>query len=177
MKKSGSLIFFLISLILVIPMSTPINAQFKKLGAKLKKSAKKEIKKAVEKEVKPLSLDYKISKVRYNPLKSLNKVSLDIDFYGNNPNKFGLSLHRIEFDLFIDGKHASKFYNEKKIKIPEEGDFDFEETADLKLSIMGKAVFNAIIKKKAKYRVDGTYFLDTKFGTIPIKAKLTEKEM
>jgi hypothetical protein len=44
-------------------MSTPVNAQFKKLGKKLKKAAEKEVKKAVEKEVKPLSLDYKISKV------------------------------------------------------------------------------------------------------------------
>jgi hypothetical protein len=35
----------------------------------------------------------------------------------------------------------------------------------------------AIIKKKAKYRVDGTYFLKTSFVTFPLKAKLTEKEM
>ncbi|MDP6339561.1 MAG: LEA type 2 family protein [Candidatus Marinimicrobia bacterium] len=170
---------YLIILIIIgfIPIGTPVNAQIKNLGKKLKNAAKKEAKKAIEKEVKPLTLDYKITNVNYNPLKSLNKVSLDIDFFGNNPNKIGVTLHRIEFDLYIDGKHASKFYNEKKIKIPKEGDFAFEERAALKLSVMGKAIFDAIIKKKAKYRLDGTYFLDTKFGTIPIKVKLMEKVM
>jgi len=42
---------------------------------------------------------------------------------------------------------------------------------------MGKAIFDQIIKKKAKYRIDGTYFLDTQFGNFPIKAKLVEKEL
>mgnify|MGYP006116836915 CR=1 len=42
---------------------------------------------------------------------------------------------------------------------------------------MGKAIFNSIIKKKAKYRVDGTYYIETSIGTFQLKAKLAEKEM
>ena len=163
-------------IILLIGASIPTHAQLKNLKI-LKEKVGKEVEKVVKKEVKPLTIDYKVSKVRYNPLKSLNTVGLDIDFIGHNPNRIGVSLDRIEFDLYIDGKHASTFYNEKKIKIPKEGDFAFEEKADLKLSALGKAVFNAIINKKAKYRIDGTYFLDTPVGIFPIKVTLTEKEM
>jgi len=110
-------------------------------------------------------------------LKSLNNIGLDIQFTGNNPNKVGISLDRVEFDLFIDGKHASKFYNDKKIVIPKNGDFLFNEKTELKLSVMGKSIFNSIIKRKAIYRVDGTYYLVTSIGTFPLKAKLAEKEM
>lgn len=163
-------------IIALIGAAIPANGQLKNLKI-LKEKVSKEVEKVVKKEVKPLTLNYKISKVHYNPLKSLNQVGLDISFFGHNPNRIGVSLDRIEFDLYIDGKHASKFYNEKKIKIPKEGDFSFEEKADLKLSALGKAVFNAIVNKKAKYRIDGTYFLDTQIGTFPIKATLTEKEM
>ena len=42
---------------------------------------------------------------------------------------------------------------------------------------MGKAIFDAIRNKKAKYQIDGTYYLKTKIGTIHLKAKLAEKEM
>ena len=102
---------------------------------------------------------------------------MDIKFFGNNPNKFSIGLSRIEFDLSINKKNASKFYNDKKIKIPKNGEFSFIEKADLKISVMGKAIFDAIRNKKAKYQIDGTYYLKTKIGTIPLKAKLAEKEM
>jgi len=169
MVKKNKLIVLLAMLMTVV---VPANAQFKNL-----KNIKTKVTKVVKKEVKPLTLNYKITKVRYNPIKSLNIVGLNIDFYGNNPNKIGVSLDRIEFDLYVDKKHASKFYNEKKIEIPKGKAFTFEEKADFKLSTLGKSVFNAIIKKKATYSVNGTYYLETPFGVYPIKATLTEKKM
>ena len=172
MKKKLFIIFYIFGITII----NPAMSQLKSLKA-LKAKATKEVKKVVEKEVKPLSIDYTVEKVRYNPLKSLNNIGLDIQFTGNNPNKVGISLDRVEFDLFIDGKHASKFYNDKKIVIPKNGDFLFNEKVELKLSVMGKSIFNSIIKRKAIYRVDGTYYLVTSIGTFPLKAKLAEKEM
>ena len=170
--KVNSLKKTLLFLLLMIFIA-PSQAQFKNLSKKLKSKATE----SVKKNVKPLAINYKIKKIHYNPLKSLTKISLDIEFNGYNPNKIGVSLDRIEFDLFIDDKHGSKFYNEKKIKIPKEDNFTFEEVAELRVNTMGKAIFDQIIKKKAKYRIDGTYFLDTQFGNFPIKAKLVEKEI
>ena len=166
MGKKSFIIFYIFGITII----NPAMSQLKSLKA-LKAKATKEVKKVVEKEVKPLSIDYTVEKVRYNPLKSLNNIGLDIQFTGNNPNRVGVSLNRVEFDLFIDGKHASKFYNDKKIVIPKNGDFLFN------LSVVGKAIFNSIIKRKAKYRMDGTYYLETSIGTFPLKAKLAEKEM
>ena len=152
----------IILFLLMIVMATPSSAQFKNLSRKLKSKAAE----SVKKNVKPLTINYKIKKIHYNPLKSLTKVSLDIEFNGYNPNKIGVSLDRIEFDLFIDDKHGSKFYNEKKIKIPKEDNFTFEEVAELKVNTMGKAIFDQIIKKKAKYRIDGTYFHESSPGLV-----------
>ena len=158
-------IVLIISLLLINPV--PVSAQFKNL--------KKQALKVVKEQVKPLKIDFKVKKVKYNPLKSPNKLILKILFEGNNPNKIGVKLNRIEFELFINDKFATKFYNDKKIKIPKKGDFTFEETAELKITTVGKAVFNSILKKKAVYRLDGTYFVDSKFGTFPFKATLIEK--
>ena len=55
--------------------------------------------------------------------------------------------------------------------------FTFDEIAELKVNTIGKAVFDAIIKKKAKYQIDGTYHLDTQFGNFKLKAKLVEREI
>ena len=139
MKNLFLLLYFSLSV-----SFNPLMSQLKNLKS-LKSIVTNEVKKVVDKEVKPLTLDHKIKKIRYNPLKSVNKVGLDVIFTGNNPNKLGVSLNRVEFDLFIDGKHASKFYNDKKVIIPKNGDFSFEEKADLKLNVMGKAIFNSII--------------------------------
>ena len=167
----------LLSVLFLIAFTEVTSAQFKGLEKQLKAKAAAELNKAVKNQVKPLTLDYKVTKYHYNPLRSPNKLSIDIEFTGHNPNKIGISLNRIEFDLSINKKHASKFYNDKKIKIPKEADFAFKEKADLKLTVMGKAIFDAIMKRKAKYQIDGTYYIDTKFATFPLKAKLAEKEM
>jgi len=156
----------LTALFLFYPVSA--EAQLNKL--------KKKVSKAVKKEIKPLELDFKVTKIKYNPLKSPGKVSLNVLFEGYNPNKLGVKLDKVEFDLYIDNKFAAKFYNENKIEIPKQGNFSFKESADLNLKTVGKAVFNAIIKQKAVYRVDGTYYLKTKIGTFKLKAKLIEKE-
>lgn len=178
MNKRSSIIYVLTVLgYIFIALTANLSAQFKGLDKQFKAKAAAELKKTVESQVKPLTLDYKVTKVHYNPLKSLDKLSIDIEFSGYNPNKIGIALNRIEFDLSINKKHASKFYNDKKINIPKEGNFTFKERADLKLSVMGKAIFNAIAKKKAKYQIDGTYYIKSKFGTVALKAKLAEKEM
>lgn len=160
-------IVLIISLLIFNP--SPLSAQFKNL--------KKQSLKAVKKQVKPLEIDFKVKDVKYNLLKAPNKLTLKILFDGHNPNKVGLKLNRIEFELYINDELATKFYNDKKIKIPKKGDFTFEETAELKMTTIGKAGFNSILKKKAVYRVDGTYFIDSKFGTFSFKAKLVEKEL
>tara|TARA_Y100000031_G_C8082577_1_gene320387 strand:- start:17 stop:553 length:537 start_codon:yes stop_codon:yes gene_type:complete len=160
----------IISSIAVLTLcSAPLSAQFDIL--------KKQALKVIKDEVKPLQIDFKVQDVKYNPLRGPNKLGLTILFDGNNPNKIGISLSRIEFDLFIDDEFATKFYNEKKITIPKNGDFAFEEKADIQITTVGKAVFNAIVKKKSVYRIEGTYFVDTKIGTFSFKATLAEKEV
>ncbi len=148
----------IISSIAVLTLcSAPLSAQFDIL--------KKQALKVIKDEVKPLQIDFKVQDVKYNPLRGPNKLGLTILFDGNNPNKIGISLSRIEFDLFIDDE------------IPKNGDFAFEEKADIQITTVGKAVFNAIVKKKSVYRIEGTYFVDTKIGTFSFKATLAEKEV
>ena len=143
-----------------------------------KKSLKKATKKAtkeVKKKIKPLEIDFTVTDVDYNPLKSLNKLKITILFDGKNPNPVGVAFNKTEFDLFVNDKHVSKFYNDKKIKIPKNGKFSFEEKAELKLVQSGKTIFDAIAKNKAVYKITGKYYVKTSLGTFSFKAKLMEK--
>jgi len=161
--------------ILALLLIFTINVSFGQLKG-LKKGLKKQIVKTVKQNVKPLELEFHVTRVEYKALKSPNKILVHLDFEGHNPNAVGVNLSRIEFDIYVDGKFAAKVYNDKKIKIPKEGDFRFKEKASVKLSTAGKALFNAIRKKKAVYKVDGTYFVFTKIGEFKFKATLMEKK-
>ena len=68
------------------------------------------------------------NKVQFRLFKSVNKLTLTIDFSGNNPNSMGITFDRTEFQLLVNDRLVSTFYNEKKIKIPKNGDYFFQET-------------------------------------------------
>ena len=108
--------YILIFTLLIFFIPESVNAQkwkkdLKCKGKKILKKATKELKK----EIKPVTLDYRVSDVSYNPLKSLSKLIITIDFSGENQNNVGVTLNRTEFDLFADDNLLTKFYNEKKI--------------------------------------------------------------
>ena len=148
----------------------------KELNIKTKKELKKVEKKITEK-IKPLTIEMKVSNVSYNPLKSLNTLILTIDFNGNNPNDLGITFNKTEFDLFADDALLSKFYNEKKISIPKNDNFLFQETAEVNILEAGKTVFNSIVKNNVVYTVVGKYFINTPFGEFSFDVKLLEKEL
>ena len=168
----------IILLILSIIMTSNLfNQNWKKtLNKKIKKETNK-IEKKIKNEIKPLSIDFKISKISYNPLKALNKLNLTIDFSGNNPNSIGLTFDKTEFDLLVNEKLLSKFYNEKKIDIPKNNDFSFQESAEITISEAGKTIFNSIIKKNATYSIIGKYHVNTPLGSFSFDVKLIEKEV
>ena len=147
----------------------------KELNTKTKQKFKKVEKKITEK-IKPLIIEMKVSNVSYNPLKSINTLKLTIDFNGNNPNDLGVTFNKTEFDLFANDALLSKFYNEKKIKIPKNNTFLFQETAEINLLEAGKTLFNSIVKNNVVYIVIGKYFINTPLGEFSFDVKLLEKE-
>lgn len=147
---------------------------------KIKAKAKKELKKAekqVAEKVKPLTIEMKVSDISYNPIKSLNTLKLTIDFNGNNPNDLGVTFNKTEFDLFANDALLTKFYNNKKISIPKNDVFLFQETAEIKLLEAGKTLFNSIVKNNVVYTVIGKYFIQTPLGEFSFDVKLLEKEI
>ena len=164
--------------LLIFFISESLNAQ--KWKKNLKGKVNKNLKiatKELKKEIKPVTIDYKVSDISYNPIKSLSKLVLTIDFTGENQNDIGVTLKRIEFDLFADDNLLSKFYNEKKIEISKKDVFNFQETAEISILEAGKTLFSSIIKKSVVYTLVGTFFVDTPFGSFPFDVKLYEKEM
>ena len=147
---------------------------------KIKAKAKKELKKAekqLTEKVKPLTIEMKVSDISYNPIKSLNTLKLTIDFNGNNPNDLGVTFNKTEFDLFANDALLTKFYNDKKISIPKNDVFLFQETAEIKLLEAGKTLFNSIVKNNVVYTVIGKYFIQTPLGEFSFDVKLLEKEI
>ena len=168
----------IILLILSIIMTSNLfNQNWKKTLNKKMKNETNKIEKKMKNEIKPLSIDFKISKISYNPLKALNTLNLTIDFSGNNPNSIGLTFDKTEFDLLVNEKLLSKFYNEKKIDIPKNNDFSFQESAEITISEAGKTIFNSIIKKNVTYSIIGKYHVNTPLGTFSFDVKLIEKEV
>ena len=165
-----------IILLLFIP-SMIFNQDWKKALKEKVKTETNKIEKKVKEEIQPLTLDFKISKIGYNPLKSINKLYLTIDFNGHNPNSLGVTFNETEFDLFVNEKIISKFYNEKKINIPKNDHFSFQENAEIKILEAGKAIFNSILKKNAIYSVIGKYHVKTPLGNFSFAIKLIEKEI
>ena len=167
----------LVVLILLLIPSIIFNQDWKKvIKNKVSKQVNK-IEKKIIQEVKPLDINFKIAKIGYNPLKSLNKLNLTIDFTGNNPNPMGLTLNKTEFNLFVNEKLVSKFFNEKKIIIPKNDVFSFQEKAEITILEAGKTIFNSMLKKNAIYSLMGKYFVDTSIGSFAFDIKLMEKEM
>ena len=119
----------------------------------------------------------KVSDISYNPIKSLNTLKLTIDFNGNNPNDLGVTFNKTEFDLFANDALLTKFYNDKKISIPKNDIFLFQETAEIKLLEAGKTLFNSIAKNNVVYTVIGKYFIQTPLGEFSFDVKLLEKEI
>ncbi len=146
------------------------------LSAQLKDLTKK-VTKAVKESVESVEIEFEVTKIKYDVLKDPNKLTVNMIFNGYNPNPIGIKLARIEFDIYVDEKLATKIYNDKEIDIPKEGEFSFKEKAKMKLSTVGKTVFKAIKDDKATYRIDGIYFVNTKIGEFKFKAELLEKEV
>ncbi len=172
MKANKSILSIFIFFIIIFN-----NSVFSQNWKKSLSKTKIKIKNKIKQEVKPLRIDFKINKINYNPLKNPNSLILNLNFSGENPNPISLSLSRIEFDLYVNEKHTSKFYNDKKIKIPKNGDFKFVENAEINIIEAGKTLFYKIIKKKVNYKITGTYFLKTSIGTFPLKINLMEKNI
>ena len=167
----------IILILSIIMTSNLFNQDWKKtLNKKIKKETSK-VEKKITNEIKPLSIDFKISKIGYNPLKALNKLNLTIDFSGHNPNSIGIKFDKTEFDLLVNDKLLSKFYNEKKIDIPKNNVFSFQENAEITISEAGKTIFNSIIKKNATYSIIGKYHVNTPLGSFSFDVKLIEKEV
>ena len=169
-----NIIFLIIILLLIPTKSSALNLN--NLKSKAKKDVKK-VEKKITKKIKPLTIDMKVSDVSYNPIKSLNTLTITIDFNGKNPNKIGITFNKTEFELFANNSFLAKFYNEKTIKITKNGPFYFQEKAEISLLTAGKTIFNAIIKKNAIYTIIGRYFINTPFGEFSFDAKLAEKEV
>jgi len=152
---------------------------FQLLGAqswkKSLKSLETKVAKEIKEQVKPITVDFKVTNIGYNPLKSLNKLNLTIDFLCENPNPIGITFNRTEFDLFVNDKLLSKFHNEKGIKVPKNDKFTFQELAEVNILEAGKVLFNSIRKKEAVYKLRGKYFVDTSLGTYAFEIDLLEK--
>ena len=68
-------------------------------------------------------------------------------------------------------KLVSKFFNEKKIIIPKNDIFSFQEKAEITILEAGKTIFNSMLKKNAIYSLMGKYFVDTSIGSFSFDIK------
>ncbi len=104
---------------------------------------------------KPQSLVYK--DVRNIQVKSLgfNKSSLSLDLVYYNPNNVGVSLRRVECDIYIDEHYLGKYILDTLMHIPRRSEFSLPSHIEIEMKGVFKNLFAVLFNKEILVNVKG----------------------
>lgn len=91
--------------------------------------------------------------------------TIDID----NPNRVGLSLDRLDFDLFMNGNRIVSGINDRGVRIPAEGIGQLELDARIgysEIQSLFREVVELIQGNRANYEIRGTAHYDSPVGQL-----------
>ena len=101
----------------------------------------------------------------------LSASSIDFDFTVgvNNPNRVGLRLDRVDFNLFINDSRILDSVSEQRINIPANGYGDVHLRARVgydSLRSLFREVADVVQGNRARYEIRGNAYYDTPVGTL-----------
>ncbi len=96
------------------------------------------------------------------------RVAIEI----SNPNPVQVILDRLAFDFFVNENHVFKGSIAEKTVVPPGESRTINTVVRVSLLKVGFALYNAIKKEQANYRLKGRAFFDTKHGTISIPVEI-----
>ncbi|MGH9457423.1 MAG: LEA type 2 family protein [Thermoanaerobaculia bacterium] len=100
---------------------------------------------------------------------SASSIDLTFDVEIENPNPVGLTLDRVDFELFVNGSQILRDISSQNVRIPAEGigQFDLRTRIDYDdARNLFNELANIIRGERAQYEIRGTAFYDTPIGRL-----------
>jgi LEA14-like dessication related protein len=100
---------------------------------------------------------------------SASTIDLDFAIEVDNPNRVGLRLDQIDFDLMINGVRALESTSQQRIAIPANGVGEIQLRTSIgyrNLQTLWGEVLDAVRGERARYEIRGTAHYDTPMGRL-----------
>ena len=109
----------------------------------------------------------KIENIRFTNVKLPPNlgITFDSDMVLTNPNAFSMTIDRMEFDVFVNGKRSNKVEQSTDVKVPANADFTLPLEFDIPLKNNElfkdlKGIFSGAWKKQAiDIKTEGTIYV------------------
>ena len=99
-------------------------------------------------------------------------VNLSLSMY--NPNDITATLDRADYDLWFNENYLGSGITQKRVDIPPLESRIAATDFDLDFGGAGSSIISAITEGKASWRISGTAYYDTIFGTMNIPFDITK---
>lgn len=106
---------------------------------------------------------------------ALTYLRLAINIDVTNPNRIDVVLDRMRFDLYVNDEHVANGVSNLKTRIPSGGSVKISPVVTLDYAQVGTAIISTIKNLGAKYKIVGTVYFDTPFGTMSFPVTIVER--
>ncbi len=97
---------------------------------------------------------------------SLSDATVDIIYQVDNPNSFGLSLAKVDYAFFVEGKQVVAGAPRKGIQLKAKGRSDLVFPANVRFADIVPVVETFLTKDRATFKIQGSVGIDTPVGVL-----------
>ncbi len=126
---------------------------------------------------KPKSFDYRgVKNIRVQQI-GFDKSKLSMDLIYFNPNSFGVSLKKVDCDIFVDNTFLGKYTLDTSLYIDKKSEFVLPSYMNVDMKNVYKNIFQVLFSKEVTVKLKGT----TRVGksgvylTVPINFETKQK--
>jgi LEA14-like dessication related protein len=98
---------------------------------------------------------------------SLSDATVDVVYEVRNPNTFGLSLAKVDYTFFVEGKQVVAGSPRKGLQLKPRDSNELVFPANVKFADIAPVVETFLNKDQAVFRVQGSVGIETPIGVIP----------
>lgn len=98
---------------------------------------------------------------------SLSDATVDVVYEVRNPNTFGLSLAKVDYAFFVEGKQVVAGSPRKGLQLKARDSSELVFPANVKFADIVPVVETFLTKDQATFRVQGSVGIDTPIGVLP----------
>lgn len=106
---------------------------------------------------------------------TLSYLRLAVNIDVTNPNAIDVVLDRMRFDLYVNDQHVANGTSNLKLRIPSGESARISPVITLDYAQVGAAIITTIKNLGARYKIVGTVYFDTPWGTASFPVTIVER--